>query len=143
MGNIELNKIHLYILFFCFSININSSEVKAKTWFGDPNLQGTWTNASLTALERPRHLKSWEVSEEVALEQTLRAQKESEAYDNPLETGEEIQASRDPGGYNAAWMDPGLKFFKVKGQYRTSVIGYPKNGRLPWDAEKSRTYFQR
>ena len=24
-----------------------------KTWFGDPDLQGTWTNASLTTLERP------------------------------------------------------------------------------------------
>ena len=28
-----------------------AAEVTMKTWFGDPDLQGTWTNASLTTLE--------------------------------------------------------------------------------------------
>ena len=38
-----------------------------KTWFGDPDLQGTWTNASLTTLERPDEYKSLIVSERDAL----------------------------------------------------------------------------
>ena len=143
MANIEPNS-KLNIALVCFlSLSIDSKEIKVKTWFGDPNLQGIWTNASLTTLERPNHLRSWEVTEEVAIEESLKAQKVSEAYDNPLEIGEEIKASRDPGGYNAAWMDGGSKFFKVKDKYRTSVIGYPKNGKLPWDAEKSRNFFQK
>ena len=143
MANIEPNS-KLNIALVCFlSLSIDSKEIKVKTWFGDPNLQGIWTNASLTTLERPNHLRSWEVTEEVAIEESLKAQKVSEAYDNPLEIGEEIKASRDPGGYNAAWMDGGSKFFKVKDKYRTSVIGYPKNGKLPWDAEKSRKFFQK
>ena len=33
-----------------------------KTWYGDPDLQGVWTNATLTTLERPRHFKTLEVS---------------------------------------------------------------------------------
>ena len=32
-----------------------------KTWYGDPDLQGIWTNATLTTLERPKHLKALEV----------------------------------------------------------------------------------
>ncbi len=147
MENIELNKklslFFILSIFLSLSVSSESKTAKAKTWFGDPNLQGIWTNASLTTLERPSHLRSWEVSEEVAIEESLRAQKVSEAYDNPLKKGEKIKASRDPGGYNAAWMDGGSKFFKVKDKYRTSVIGYPKNGKLPWDADKSRAFFQK
>jgi hypothetical protein len=35
----------------------------SKTWFGDPDLQGTWTNASLTNLERPDFYDTLIVSE--------------------------------------------------------------------------------
>ena len=38
-----------------------------KTWFGDPDLQGTWTNASLTTLERPDEYKTLIVSDRDAL----------------------------------------------------------------------------
>ena len=38
-----------------------------KTWYGDPDLQGTWTNASLTTLERPDEYNSLIVSERDAL----------------------------------------------------------------------------
>ena len=38
----------------------------SKTWFGDPDLQGTWTNASLTNLERPDFYDTLIVSEKQA-----------------------------------------------------------------------------
>ena len=71
MENIELNKklslFFILSIFLSLSVSSESKTTKAKTWFGDPNLQGIWTNASLTTLERPSHLRSWEVSEEFAL----------------------------------------------------------------------------
>ena len=36
-----------------------------KTWYGDPDLQGTWTNASLTTLERPDEYKSLSSAKEM------------------------------------------------------------------------------
>ena len=34
------------------------AEEPMTTWFGDPDLQGTWTNASLTTLDRPDNYTS-------------------------------------------------------------------------------------
>ena len=48
--------------------NLHSEESwkNSKTWFGDPDLQGTWTNASLTNLERPDFYDTLVVSEKQA-----------------------------------------------------------------------------
>ena len=35
------------------------------------------------------------------------------------------------GGYNVAWMDPGSDFMRLNGKYRSSIITYPENGKLP------------
>ena len=35
-------------------------------------------------------------------------------------------------GYNAFWIDPGLQVGRVKGEYRSSWIVEPKNGRIPY-----------
>ena len=55
---------------FLFSLITVFSYVQAEetmtTWFGDPDLQGTWTNASLTTLERPDNYESLVVTEEQA-----------------------------------------------------------------------------
>ena len=60
------NKIFITILSI-LSLSTFSEEFKVKkTWFGDPDLQGVWTNASLTTLERPDHFDALEISDEVA-----------------------------------------------------------------------------
>ena len=48
-------KVLTKILLSCLisSFTCLSAEEDMKTWFGDPDLQGVWTNASLTTLERP------------------------------------------------------------------------------------------
>ena len=102
-----------------------------KTWFGDPDLQGTWTNASLTNLERPDYYDKLIVSEEEA-RATLRMSEEfSEQVDNPYKDGESPQAGDNVGGYNVAWMDPGTDLFKLDGKYRSSILTYPEDGKLP------------
>jgi len=122
---------NVLILFFISNSSLVLSEEPMKTWFGDPDLQGTWTNASLTTLERPDHFKTLVVSKD----QANRAEKDSaaftEAIDNPYEKGETPKAGENVGGYNTAWMDPGTKLFKINGEYRSSIITYPEDGKLP------------
>jgi len=70
-----------------------------KTWYGDPDLQGIWTNATLTTLERPGHFKTLEVSEEEARAAATKAAVDSFAYDNQYSEGETPRTGTDVGGW--------------------------------------------
>ena len=124
------------------SVYSDSYQTK-KTWFGDPDLQGIWTNATLTTLERSSSFKELVVSKEQAEMAALIATQGNDAYDNYLKEGETPKKGQDVGGYNTAWMDPGTKLLKVGDEYRSSIIISPKNGKLPWDAKKRREYFSK
>ncbi|MBI80908.1 MAG: hypothetical protein CMD85_02685 [Gammaproteobacteria bacterium] len=134
----KLNDMKFWLLFILashfFLSNTISAEVSwnpSKTWFGDPNLQGTWTNATLTTLERPDSIDQLEISDRQANSIVKAYQEGWDSYDNQLDVGEEIKEAGDPGGYNTAWMDPGNKLLKINGKYRSSVIVYPEDGKLP------------
>ena len=108
-----------------------ASEVTMKTWFGDPDLQGTWTNASLTTLERPDNYESLVVTEEQAKAAASFTAEFIEEIDNPYEEGESPKAGENVGGYNTAWFDQGTQLFKINGEYRSSILIYPEDGKLP------------
>ena len=117
----------LKIFFLCICTFVYSEDYQqAKTWFGDPDLQGVWTNASLTTLERPDYFDSLEISEEQVIAAKNNSERFNEALDNPYETGETPESGGDVGGYNVAWMDPGNDFIKLNGKYRSSIITYPE-----------------
>ena len=125
------NKLFISIVFI-FSLASYAEEFTVqKTWFGDPDLQGVWTNASLTTLERPDHFETLEISDEVAAYARNTNQETVENIDNPYEDGETPESGGDVGGYNVAWMDPGSDFMRLNGKYRSSIITYPENGKLP------------
>ena len=93
------------------------SAVVARTAWGDPDLQGVWSYATLTPLERAPELegRAFYTPEEEAAYTTLR---KSDRPDRP---------GVDPGGYNALWWDGGW----VLPDHRTSQIVDPPTGRLP------------
>ena len=79
--------------------------------WGDPDLQGIWTNATLTTLTRPDEFENLILNEEeaVLLEKYGLFGEEDKRNIDDLPEGD-LQAGQDVGGYNAAWMDPGLLF---------------------------------
>jgi len=91
---------------------------------GHPDLQGIWTNATITPFERPAALagKEFLTPEEAAAfeKQVARA---GEAADRP-----ESRRQGDPGSYNQAWMDRGTHVVKTR---RTSMVVDPPDGRIP------------
>lgn len=98
---------------------------------GKPDLQGVWTNSSITTLERsnaslPLVLSGNQIA---SMESQRAAQAAADAA--PTTTQTAPAAGRDPGGYNLFWIDRGSKVGVVKGQARSSWIVDPPNGRMP------------
>jgi len=129
-----------------FSVCLGSVQAQAtyappRTPDGRPDLQGVWTNASLTPLERPRSVKGPVISEEQALRaegQRARMMAAQNSATNPAEGAP--RAGQDVGGYNAFWIDPGTTYGLVKGERRTSWIVEPQDGRIPYSETGRKTY---
>ena len=106
-----------------------------RTSWGAPDLQGTWTNASLTSLERDDMFKGKAVltrrGGRRSSEQPVRAVRRDRTPSRPTPASSRKQGS-DPGGYNAFWLDPGTKLAVVNGEARTSFIVDPANGKVPY-----------
>ncbi len=112
-----------------------------RTAFGQPDLQGIWTNASLTSLQRPANFKSLTLTEEQALALEKRRAALRTAQDKPSDPNAGAPpAASDPGGYNAAWIDAGVAMGRINGQVRTSWIVEPADGQLPYSAAGRRLY---
>ena len=101
--------------------------------FGQPDLQGTWTNASLTSLQRPAMFKTLTLTdaEAAALEKRRATARASQDKPTDPKLGAPPVAD-DPGGYNASWTDPGVSLGRIDGKVRTSWIVDPANGQLPY-----------
>jgi hypothetical protein len=95
-----------------------------RTSWGDPDLQGPWSYASLTPLERPVAL----AGREFFTPQEAAAREAEVETDGPPVAG-------DPGTYNSYWFDRG----KIDSKLRTSLIVDPPDGRLPLTQEARKT----
>ena len=96
-----------------------------RTPWGDPDLQGTYTNKTITPLERPEALgdKEFLTDEEVAAQEQARVDRNQELLVAPPRR---TVAGGNVGGYNNFWLDGG-----TRPTGRTSLISDPSNGRLP------------
>jgi hypothetical protein len=124
------------IIILTVSITAVSAQAK-KTWTpahtvdGQPDLQGVWTNATITPFERPAQLagKAYLTEQEAA---ELEKQSALTKVDRPPGAG-------DVGNYNQVWFDSGTK---VVGTRQTSLVMDPPDGRVPLKpaAEAKRDY---
>jgi hypothetical protein len=102
---------------------------------GTPDLQGVWTNATATPMERPAEFgnrRAFTKEEANAIEREARGKVAADAA--PSDPNKKIEAagSLPPvGNYNLFWTDRGMTAAKINGEYRTSVIIEPANGRIP------------
>jgi hypothetical protein len=109
--------------------------------YGQPDLEGTWTNASLTVLERSKEYGNRKVmtDEEVKKVEGDDAKLMADGNkptdpkvkttDLPHECGRGFSGAGC--GYNSAWIDPGSTVMRVNGEPRTSFITDPADGHLP------------
>lgn len=133
-----------------------------RTADGHPDLQGNWTNATITPLERLRPNAPLVMTEEAARDEETRTQAAVDAREKdagnpereapPVGGVKNTSPNAEPtylervwqagagsvGGYNTFWVDPGDKVLRVDGQPRSSIIIDPVDGRVPGYTEEAR-----
>ena len=112
-----------------------------RTSLGQPSLEGVWTNASLTRLERdPKFGKGLVMSpaQATALEGETNDYVVANAKPTDPKVGVEFldtacrAGQKGPAcGYNAGWIDPGTTVMRVNGERRSSFITSEPDGRVP------------
>ena len=112
-----------------------------RTASGRPDLSGTYDIATLTPLQRPERFgdKAFlteEEAAEIARREFERNASRNEASDPnreapPAGGDGSPGAAGNVGGYNTFWIDRGNDAYQIDGQWRTSIIVDPPNGRQP------------
>lgn len=128
----------LLVLFFAATAAVeaqapstaSAGKGKAKAWVGPrtagdhPDLQGFWTNATLTPFERSRELAGKEFFTEAEAAQFEKRTLEASNRDRRAATPDaDVNQA-----YNEAWFDRGTKIFPTR---RTSIVIDPPDGRVP------------
>jgi hypothetical protein len=96
-----------------------------RTPWGDPDLQGTYTNKTITPLQRSEDVgnKEFLSKQEVETQEQARLDRNERLLHAPPQR---TVAGGNVGGYNNFWLDGG-----TRPTGRTSLIFDPPNGRLP------------
>ena len=102
-----------------------AGQTTPRTPWGDPDLQGTYTNKTTTPLQRPEDLANREflTEEEVANRERAALDRNEQLL---LAAPRRTSAGGNVGAYNNFWLDGG-----TRPTGRTSLIFDPPNGRLP------------
>ncbi len=98
--------------------------------WGVPDLQGTWTNATITGLERPDEIEKLVLTPEEARRIEQGTAEFFESVDDVPEG--DLPEGENVGGYNTFWMDPGTRMAVVGGEIRSSLIVDPPDGKVPY-----------
>jgi hypothetical protein len=116
-----------------------SRPVAAKKWqaprtpFGQPDLQGIWSNATITPFERPSELAGKQFfTEQEAVEYEKKVVREGNRDRRSNDADADLK-----GAYNEVWFDRGAK---VVPTLRTSLVVDPPDGKIPHltpDAERA------
>ena len=105
--------------------------VMPRTPDGHPDLQGNWTNVTITPFQRAQNQGPVFTAEEVAQREgravnaVVRGAQPSDPDRSAPEAGGNI------GSYNSVYFEQGMRVAVVNGEYRASLITNPSNGRRP------------
>lgn len=115
-----------FLLFLSIAALCAAQTPVNKTWRatetpdGQPDIQGTWTNATITPFERPDELANKPVltPEEAAALEKRAAENRVDRAPKP----------GDVGSYNQVWFDSGTKVLSTR---QTALVIDPPDGRVP------------
>ncbi|HYL35849.1 MAG TPA: hypothetical protein VEV17_08065 [Bryobacteraceae bacterium] len=114
---------------------VKSSPVRAaaKIWTqprtpdGQPDIQGIWTNSTLTPLQRPPDLAAKQfLTEAEAKERERRILQQADGDRRDGSAQQDVDRA-----YNQLFYDRGTQFARLDGQIPTSLIIDPPDGRIP------------
>ena len=126
------------LLTFVISLKAIAQEDYPRTPSGKPDFNGDYDISTLTPFERPtsygnrRALNAEEVQALRDREMGIRA-RDATASDPDRDAPEQ---GGNIGSYNDFWFDRGNDGFVIDGEYRTSILTYPENGRMPARTER-------
>lgn len=115
---------------------VSATSASAQQWIpprtehGQPDLQGNWTNASLTRLQRRAGIGLVYTPEEVAAVERGERERVERGY-QPSDPNRPALEPGNVGDYNEVFFDRGDGVAVVNGEPRTSFITFPADGRLP------------
>jgi hypothetical protein len=108
---------------------------------GHPDLQGVYDIATITPIERPaalgeRMTLTPEEARRLETQVSDRIERAALPSDGnraapPVGGDGSTGAAGNVGGYNNFWIDSGTTAIRINGQYRSSIIVDPPNGRVP------------
>jgi len=140
MSIVNSNCLRELLVFALVFLPINSFAAESewtvpRTEFGYPDLQGLWTNPSQTSLQRPLALgtkQAYTAEEALELERVARDQEEARALPlDPDRPPPQSGGTVGPGADQNFEVRP-IAVSQVDGEYRTSLIIDPPDGRLPY-----------
>ena len=127
----------------CASLAAQPSS-KSKSWTvpraadGHPDLQGIWTNATLTPMQRPAQFAGKKTVSDAEATAYEKKDLETNNIDNPEAPLLARAGSAETGGYNNLFIDRGSQLARVDGVKRTSLIIDPPDGKVPPLTEEAR-----
>ena len=141
-----MNRYHALVLILCLSgqpvLAADSGYTAPRTEYGAPDLQGIWSLATQTNLERAERFGGRLVVSEAEARQLAGLYQAFAAADSqPSDPDRAAPAvGQDVGGYNAFWMDPGERLAIIDGEIRTSILVAPPDGKLPYSEQGRANY---
>ena len=133
-------KLRLSILSTAITLTLSSASLgqdyqTTYTEWGVPDLQGNWKNATVMPFERPPELGTKQAyTEKEAKQLEQNAQQAVEQDNEPLDPNRpapKLEALPPVGNYDLFWTDRGMFLPTIDGEFRTSAIIDPPNGRIP------------
>jgi hypothetical protein len=135
LRDVEMNRLTCVVVLGVFAAGPAAAQddyQAGRTAFGHPDIQGVWTNATLTPQARSSlyGLRASHTAQEVDILEGAELQKTLEGNAPIAVDAGAGGASDNVGAYDQGWVDNGVTVMRVNGEPRTSLITTP-DGQAP------------